>query len=161
MLILIGGGLPDTWTDVINHLPAGVKARPVMGELEKLLDREEIRRVDIVAHGPGALVACDFAATQPHRVSRLVLVDPVLPDERALRLLPGFLLGVRKKELIDATSTTLARLNDIAAEVTVLGSSRQAQRVADLLKVPAQPGGADYRVDPVGFIDEVRGPLGL
>lgn len=159
-LLLIGTGLPDTWAGVVNELPAGVKPR-IAQDIENLLDREEIRRIDVVAYGTGALEAVSFAGRQPQRVGKLVLVDPVLDiDRRALRLVPGFLLPGKRK-LIDALTTASSQIPHITAEVTVLGESRNAAQAASLLGVPAQPGGADYRVDPAGFVAEICGPLGL
>ena len=82
------GTQPDSWVGVVNALPA--EATPWLPNLstgdldaqlasvEKLLDRNELRDVALVAFGTGAPAAVLLAARQPHRVNSLVLASPLL-----------------------------------------------------------------------------------
>lgn len=170
------GELPDSWTGVINELPKNVKpwlpnlAGAPVANIEALLDKQELRSVEIVAYGAGAVAASLFTARQPHRVRALVLVDPVLGmDEKAqkqarrtLRFLPGFLLrrrGLDKQELIAGIDSAAAEVRGITAPVTVVGQGDQAQAAAEVLGVSTQAGGADYRTAPREFVAAAVGPL--
>lgn len=177
-LVFVGppGELPDSWTEVINELPPTVKAwlprisgDPV-GTIEALLDKQELRKVDVVAYGAGALAACMFVARQPHRVATVVLVDPELGmDERsqknarrALRWTPGFLLrrrGLDKQHLLDSLDKAAAEVASVAAPVIILGESARARAAAEVLGVDPRAGGADYRSAAPEFVAEVLGAL--
>ncbi|MDR7330332.1 alpha/beta fold hydrolase [Corynebacterium guangdongense] len=132
LLLPDAGRQPDSLTGLVNALPGEITpwlvnltGQSLDGQLrtvESMLDKHELRDVDVIAFGTGAAVAVRLAARQPHRIGRLVLVSPLLhADEkrvaaarRALKVLPGFLLrrrGVDKQE-------ALARLEeDPAAEL--------------------------------------------
>ena len=115
------GELPDAFTDAVNALPRDLALRPRIApwsgtvdqgtaDVEGLLDREELRRIILVGAGRGAAVALRIAATQPHRVTGLVLDSPVTAVDgarlkgvsAALKITPGFLFRRRnKRELLE------------------------------------------------------------
>ncbi|MCK2199981.1 alpha/beta fold hydrolase [Corynebacterium callunae] len=109
--------MPDVFTEVVNEISPelGLKPRimPWSGSLddgiravESYLDREEIRKVVLVAAGSGAGVALKIAAQQPQRVEKLILDSPlVLLDKKqlkqaksALKVIPGFLFRKQSKK---------------------------------------------------------------
>lgn len=138
------GELTDAFAEVVNMLPAGVKPRiapwegPVesgQSDVEKLLDKHELRRIILVGGGRGAAVALRIAQAQPGRITHLVLDSPVISlDEqgrrvgRALKMMPGFLLRGRKKEVIshvdDLSSSTAADYADVGIPTLVISGSR-------------------------------------
>ena len=147
------GRQPDSLTGLVNALPGEV--RPWLANLtgqsldeqlrtvESLLDKHELRDVDVVGFGTGAAVAVRLAARQPHRIGRLVLVSPLLhADEkrvkaarRALKILPGVLLrrrGVDKQEAFARLEENpAAELAGVRAPTLVLADAatlRQAEQ---------------------------------
>lgn len=131
--------MPDTFTGVVQTLPAGIKPwLPNLGSgsvseqqhiVESYLDRNELRTVVLAGHGTGALVAASLAVAQPQRVSHLILSQPQLSlDEaqltaqiRALKMLPKFLLrrrGIDKDASIKVLESV--RGVDIAEQVAAL-----------------------------------------
>lgn len=135
------GQLPEIWTGVINQLPHGLRPKLPMvqgnldvqvAQLQDYLQKHELTRFYLGGHGTGAMVAVQFAAAAPHRVSGLVLSDPQLkPDETrlrqtrtALKMVPKFLMkrrGMNKDELLGQLDDAAAL--DISAELAVVGES--------------------------------------
>lgn len=151
-VVFIGapGELPDVWTDVINHLPDSVRGWPVSNtgkpveNLEEVLDKQELRKVIIVAAAGGAVPAALFAARQPNRVSKLVLVNPILgldsktisTTRKMLRWTPNFLLkrrGTTKKEVIDGMVRAHEEVKSVTAPVVVYGDNNHAVAAAEFL----------------------------
>ncbi len=138
------GELPDTFTGVVNALPAGLTPRIApweggievgQGIVEKLLDKHELRRIILVGGGRGAAVALRIAQAQPNRITHLVLDTPVISMEqraqkvgRALKLTPGFLLRGKKKELLthveELSRSTAADFADVATPTLVLSGAQ-------------------------------------
>jgi pimeloyl-ACP methyl ester carboxylesterase len=78
-------------SDSLGHRP---EIRHYVDALVQLLDRLEIRRVRIVGHSMGGIIAQQFAARHPARAAALVLVAPGGPPGRArVFLLSGFAAG--------------------------------------------------------------------
>ncbi|MEF3065838.1 alpha/beta hydrolase [Pandoraea apista] len=69
---LRGMGLSD-------HPPAGYDKRNEARDIAGVLDTLQIGKVDVVAHDIGNMVAYAFAAEQPERVTKLVLMDAPIP----------------------------------------------------------------------------------
>ncbi|MGA7540385.1 MAG: alpha/beta hydrolase [Steroidobacteraceae bacterium] len=53
------------------------------------LDTMRLRRVDLLGHGFGALVAVELASARPGQVRRMVLVSPPVSPESGARVQPG------------------------------------------------------------------------
>lgn len=179
------GRLPDSLTGIVNQLPADVRPRLAnlagqgpdaqLHTVESMLDRHELRDVDVVGFGTGAAVAVRLAARQPHRVARLVLVSPLLhADEkrveatrRALTVLPGFLLGRRgvdKRELLGQLEVDpAAELAGVRAPTLVLADAatrdqaeRTVARLADAeLREMADATGQWWETDPSRLVAEL------
>ena len=58
---------------------AGFDKKTQAGDVAGVLDAMKVTRADIVAHDIGNMVAFAFAAQQPERVNRLVLIDAPVP----------------------------------------------------------------------------------
>lgn len=155
VLLHPAGRMPDTWTEVVRALPADWKpwlpnlgtGSPALQRVvaEQYLDRQELRKVVLVGHGTGALVAAGIAQDQPHRVSHVVLSGLPKPEEahlKAAKLLPKFLLrrrGVDKRALVDSlTEARELHVDAISAPTLLLGAP-----------------GADYLADPQRFVAEL------
>lgn len=154
VLLHPAGLMPDTWTDVVRSLPADWKPwLPHLGAgppaqqrvvTEQYLDRQELRRVVLVGHGTGALVAAGIAKQQPHRVSHVVLSGLPRPEEshvKAAKLLPKFLLrrrGVDKGALVDSLAE--------ARDLDLAGITAPTLLIDD----------ADYSADPARFVAEIN-----
>lgn len=170
-VVFIGapGDLPDVWTDVINHLPAGVKAWPVSNSgkpvenMEQVLDKQELRKVTVVALAGGAVPATLFAARQPQRVQKLVLVDPILgldkktisTTRKMMRWIPGFMFkrrGTTKKEVIDGMVRAHEELKGLSASVTVYGDGKNAISAAELLDGELVRKTADPKAEADAFV---------
>lgn len=185
------GTQPDSWAGVLNALPADITPwlpnlstggpAEQLTVLEKLLDRNELRDVALVAFGSGAPVAVLFAARQPHRVNALLLASPLLHADpaqtkalaRAVKWVPGFLLrrrGLDKQTILaDLAAGPVTELaGDLAAvsAPTVLLSTaeetvaEQIERTAAQLpeaqvRVVAGVAGNWYEDDPARFSSEV------
>ena len=76
---------------VVDNLGFGHSSKPddrdysmevVVGALEKLLDRLEIKQCAVIGNSHGGAVAIQLALDQPERVSRLVLMAPGGLEER-------------------------------------------------------------------------------
>lgn len=185
------GTQPDSWVGVVNALPPGVTPwlpnvstgdlDSQFADVEKLLDRNELRDVALVAFGTGAPAAVLLAARQPHRVDSLVLASPLLhvdPDRtqamaRALKWVPGFLLkrrGMDKREMLARLAEgpvhePVAALAEITAPTLLL--SPQEKQVAEQVSQTAERmpqatvrviedvSGAWYEDDPDRFSSEV------
>lgn len=108
--------LADAYTDVVNSLPGDLELRPriipwsggLTGsqmEVEKTLDKHELRQVTLVAGGYAAHVALMVAASQPPRINRVILVSPTVKfDSKTakrltsiLKFTPGFMFKNRNK----------------------------------------------------------------
>ncbi len=57
----------------------------IASEFNDLLDALGIRQVTLIGHSIGGLYAYRFSQLFPQKVSRLILVDPVSPDNRNLK----------------------------------------------------------------------------
>lgn len=153
VLLHPAGLMPDTWTGVVRALPADWKPwLPNLGPgspaqqrraAEQYLDRQELRKVVLVGHGTGALVAAGIAGDQPHRVTHVVLSGLPRPEEshvKAARLLPRFLLrrrGVDKDALLASLDEARGLdVADIAAPTLLLDAP-------------------DYSADPARFVAEI------
>jgi pimeloyl-ACP methyl ester carboxylesterase len=62
-----------------EHVAAGYDKKTQGYDVSGVLDALKIGKVDVVAHDIGNMVAYAFAAEQPARVTRLVLMDAPLP----------------------------------------------------------------------------------
>ena len=87
-LTRLGGAFDVLRYDLPGHgaspVPrAGYSIEDLSEQLARILDRERIERAHVVGISLGGLIAQHFAATYPHRVHRLVLVDttPRYTDE--------------------------------------------------------------------------------
>lgn len=192
------GRQPDSWTGVVRSLSGAVKpwlpnlGRGGLGEqraaVEAFLDKNELRRVVLVGHGMGAVVAVAVAAAQPQRITGLVLSQPQLffdPAQirrriRFLRFFPGFLLrrvGLDKSSVLSSlrqaqgidlrekagaiTAPTLILAG--TAEPAVLRAAEQAAEVIPDAVVKKIPGiaGAWYETEPERFVAEISPQLGV
>ena len=185
------GTQPDSWVGVVNALPADVTPwlpnvstgdlGSQFADVEKLLDRNELRDVALVAFGTGAPAAVLLAARQPHRVNSLVLASPLLhvdPERtkamaRALKWVPGFLLkrrGMDKKEVLarleeGPANDPAAALAEVTAPTLLLSTpekqvsdqvSQTDERMPQAtVRVIEDVSGAWYEDDPDRFISEV------
>lgn len=136
----------DEWRVLAWDMPGYGVSAPLLNDrpdaddyaraLATMLDSAGVERTVLVGHSLGAMVACAFAARYPHRVCRLILVDPAqgygptgreqrqkiweernhqltqgfdwMADHRATRLLRP---GARKAD-IDAVAHSMRQLND-------------------------------------------------
>lgn len=180
VLLHPAGRMPDTFTGVVQALPAGITPKlPNLGTgtpaeqqqaAETFLDRNELRRVALAGHGTGALVAAGLAVAQPRRVSHLILSEPVLAvDEemvsaqlRAMKLVPKFLFrrhGMDKDQALasleSARGTDLrGAVESLDIPVLVFTSTTSPLRDAASVTVPAGPA-PWYEQDPHRFAAEV------
>lgn len=150
------GELPDVFTEVVNALPAGLKPRiaPWSGtvgqgqeDVEKLLDKHELRRIILVGGGRGAAVALRIAQAQPNRITHLVLDTPVISlDEqtrrvgRALKRVPGFVFrGRNKKELLnqveELSSSSAGDYTDVDTPTLIISGTTHPELVDALPRV--------------------------
>lgn len=177
-VVFIGapGDLPDVWTEVINHLPATTRGWPVantgqpVDNLEQVLDKQELRDVAIVAAAGGAVPASLFAARQPQRVNKLVLVNPILgldaktisTTRKMLRFLPNFLFkrrGTSKKEVIDGMVRAHEELKGVAAPVVVYGDTKQSISAAEFLGAELVRKSADHTAEADAFVALIQPAL--
>ncbi len=158
LLLSDAGRMPDSLTGAVNALPdrlrpwlanlTGQSLDEALHTVESLLDKQELRVVDVVGFGTGAAVAVRLAARQPHRIGRLALVSPLLHADakkveaarRALKVLPGFLLrrrGVDKRQaLARLEEDPAAELAGVTAPTLVLADAatrEQARLTAERL----------------------------
>lgn len=174
------GRMPDTYTGVVQELPADVTPwLPNLSvgsiddqcrTLEDYLDRHELRSVILFGHGTGALVAAQFALAQPNRVTRLLLSDaPLRTDEKtintqmkALRLIPRFLLrrrGIDKDEAMESLESL--RDHDLTGQLGILGIPLTIFSAADTpdsiegAKVIRVPEGLWYENNPALVVREL------
>ena len=92
-----------------------------------LLDAMDLKRVDVVGHSLGGMIACELAATDPSRVKRLVALAPAgtwddrEPMADIFAMTPGELL---RRVAVDASSPAAQALmwmpEDIDAQVELL-----------------------------------------
>lgn len=170
------GELPDVFTEVVNALPADLKPRiaPWSGtvgrgqeDVEKLLDKHELRRIILVGGGRGAAVALRVAQAQPGRITHLVLDTPVISlDEqtrkvgRALKRVPGFLFrGRNKEELLNQVDeldgTSAGDFADVATPTLIISGTTHSELVDALPRVVTVSvdgaGPRTYRTHPGEF----------
>lgn len=170
------GELPDVFTEVVNALPADLKPRiaPWSGtvgrgqeDVEKLLDKHELRRIILVGGGRGAAVALRVAQAQPGRITHLVLDTPVISlDEqtrkvgRALKRVPGFLFrGRNKEELLNQVDeldgTSAGDFADVATPTLIISGTTHPELVDALPRVVTVSvdgaGRRTYRTHPGEF----------
>lgn len=170
------GELPDVFTEVVNALPADLKPRiaPWSGrvgrgqeDVEKLLDKHELRRIILVGGGRGAAVALRVAQAQPGRITHLVLDTPVISlDEqtrkvgRALKRVPGFLFrGRNKEELLNQVDeldgTSAGDFADVATPTLIISGTTHPELVDALPRVVTVSvdgaGPRTYRTHPGEF----------
>ena len=170
------GELPDVFTEVVNALPADLKPRiaPWSGtvgrgqeDVEKLLDKHELRRIILVGGGRGAAVALRVAQAQPGRITHLVLDTPVISlDEqtrkvgRALKRVPGFLFrGRNKEELLnqvdELNSSSAGDYADVATPTLIISGTTHPELVDALPRVVTVSvdgaGPRTYRTHPGEF----------
>ncbi|GAB2510618.1 Haloalkane dehalogenase [Corynebacterium atrinae] len=180
VLVHPAGLMPDTFTGIVQELPADVKPwlpNLAVGSindqcrtLEDYLDRHELRSVILFGHGTGALVAAQLALAQPNRVSRLLLSDaPLRTDEKtinaqmkALRLIPRFLLrrrGIDKDEAMESLESL--RDFDLIGQLGILGipltifSSANTPDTFQSAKVIRVPEGRWYESNPALVVREL------
>lgn len=169
LFLLHGAGQnPPVWQDVVTgvgpdrplHAPwlRGLKPTDSRGfdiagavaDLVSIMELRDLDVVDVCGTGLGGMVALRFAADEPARVGRLVLVDtPVVPPRTTLRvqramlkLAPArsFAPGVSKETMlagIDAMmsldlSTDLRRIQSPTTVVAAVGN-KLSMAAADLL----------------------------
>lgn len=170
------GELPDVFTEVVNALPADLKPRiaPWSGtvgrgqeDVEKLLDKHELRRIILVGGGRGAAVALRVAQAQPGRITHLVLDTPVISlDEqtrkvgRALKRVPGFLFrGRNKEELLNQVDeldgTSAGDFADVGTPTLIISGTTHPELVDALPRVVTVSvdgaGPRTYRTHPGEF----------
>lgn len=144
LLIQPVGCNPDVLVSVVQTLPAGSAPKltntvglsfdDAVREYEKYLDKNEIRRVDIVGHGTGAAIAIKLTHRNPARVGRLIVSEPQLfvddketqTQLKALKFVPGFLLKGAKKSMQTALESNLgldvrSEAQDLSSRMLVLG----------------------------------------
>lgn len=182
LLLLHGAGQnPPSWQDVVTaigpdrplHAPwlrglkptdeRGFDVEGAVADLVSMLELRDLDVVDVCGTGLGGMVALRFAADQPARVGRLVLVDtPVIPPKGALRvqramlkLAPSrvFAPGVSKETMLEGLDAMMALdlstdLRRIVSPTTAVAASgnKMAVAAADLL-VKGIPGAKGYTVD--------------
>jgi 3-oxoadipate enol-lactonase len=171
LLLLHGAGQnPPVWQDVVTSIGAdrplhapwlrGLKPTDERGfdvagavtDLVTLMQLRDLDVVDVCGTGLGGMVALRFAADEPARVGRLVLVDtPVVPPRAALRvqramirLAPArsFAPGVSKETMLaglDAMmsldlSTDLRRIEAPTTVVSAAGNKLSAAAAELLVK---------------------------
>jgi pimeloyl-ACP methyl ester carboxylesterase len=72
--------VPDVRGLGLSSKPAGgFDKKTQAGDVAGVLDAMQVSRADVVAHDIGNMVAFAFAAQQPERVTRLVLIDAPVP----------------------------------------------------------------------------------
>lgn len=170
------GELPDVFTEVVNALPADLKPRiaPWSGtvgrgqeDVEKLLDKHELRRIILVGGGRGAAVALRVAQAQPGRITHLVLDTPVISLDaqtrkvgRALKRVPGFLFrGRNKEELLNQVDeldgTSAGDFADVATPTLIISGTTHPELVDALPRVVTVSvdgaGPRTYRTHPGEF----------
>jgi pimeloyl-ACP methyl ester carboxylesterase len=59
--------------------PSGFDKKTQAGDVAGMLAAVGVEQIDLVAHDIGSMVAFQFAAQQPERVRRLVLIDAPIP----------------------------------------------------------------------------------
>ncbi len=169
LLLLHGAGQnPPVWQDVVTAIgadrplhapwlrglkPTDARGFDISGAVADLVSVMELRDLDVVdvcGTGLGGMVALRFAADEPARVGRLVLVDtPVVPPRTALRvqramlrLAPAqsFAPGVSKETMLAGLDAMMSLdlstdLRRIQAPTTVVAAAKNklAVAAADLL----------------------------
>jgi len=169
LFLLHGAGQnPPLWQDVVTAIgpdralhapwlrglkPTDSRGFDVAGAVADLVDTMQLRDLDVVdvcGTGLGGMVALRFAADEPARVGRLILVDtPVVPPKTALRvqramlkLAPArsFAPGVSKETMLEGLdammsldlSTDLRRI-DTPTTVVAAAGNKMSVAAADLL----------------------------
>jgi len=190
LFLLHGAGQnPPVWQDVVTAIgpdrplhapwlrglkPTDERGFDVAGAVADLVDTMQLRDLDVVdvcGTGLGGMVALRFAADEPARVGRLVLIDtPVVPPRTALRvqramlrLAPArsFAPGVSKETMLEGLdammaldlSTDLRRI-DVPTTVVAAAGNKMAVAAADLL-VKGIAGAQGFTVEGAGA-DVVR-----
>jgi 3-oxoadipate enol-lactonase len=190
LFLLHGAGQnPPVWQDVVTAIgpdrplhapwlrglkPTDQRGFDVAGAVADLVDTMQLRDLDVVdvcGTGLGGMVALRFAADEPARVGRLVLIDtPVVPPRTALRvqramlkLAPArsFAPGVSKETMLEGLdammaldlSTDLRRI-DVPTTVVAAAGNKMAVAAADLL-VKGIVGAQGFTVEGAGS-DVVR-----
>ena len=169
LLLLHGAGQnPPSWQDVVSaigpdrplHAPwlrglkptdgRGFDVEGAVADLVSLMELRDLDVVDVCGTGLGGMVALRFAADEPARVGRLVLVDtPVVPPKGALRVQRTMLKfapqrvfapGVSKESMLEGLdammsldlSTDLRRIESPTTVVAAAGN-KMAVAAADVL----------------------------
>ncbi|MGI9616014.1 MAG: alpha/beta fold hydrolase [Acidimicrobiales bacterium] len=117
-----------------------------VGDLEAVLDELDLAHVDIVGHSTGGAVGLAFALTFPHRVRRLVMIEPTVLS----RLPPAVTAEIRR-----ASETTIAhakRGDHRAAVASVL----EMMGGEGWTSLPAEA--KDKTLDAMAPVAEIAGP---
>ena len=169
LFLLHGAGQnPPLWQDVVTAIgpdrplhapwlrglkPTDSRGFDVAGAVADLVDTmmlSDLDVVDVCGTGLGGMVALRFAADEPARVGRLILVDtPVVPPRTALRVqramlkmapARSFAPGVSKETMIEGLEAMMALdlstdLRRIVTPTTVVaaGGNKMSVVAADLL----------------------------
>jgi pimeloyl-ACP methyl ester carboxylesterase len=64
---------------VSSHPPGGYDKKTQAGDVAAVMDAFHVDKADVVAHDIGNMVAYSFAAQNPSRVTRLVVIDAPIP----------------------------------------------------------------------------------
>ncbi|MVZ99481.1 alpha/beta fold hydrolase [Actinomadura sp. LD22] len=85
-----------------------------------VMDAENLDRADLVGHSYGGMIAVHLARTAPHRVRRLVLLDPAigLDPADAARSARGYMAEVSFADAVEARASLVARWS-LASDETV------------------------------------------
>ena len=118
-------GLPADWRILAWNAPGYGRSGPLAGDwplardyaeaLAAVLDELAIRRVTLLGHSLGALVAASFAAARRDRVDHLVLASPALGH------------GIPRGNVLSASAQ--ARIDDLGSEGPEEFAARRAARL--------------------------------
>lgn len=124
----------------------GYDLKTMVADLKALIDSQDFasKRVSLVGHSYGALIALHFAKAYPEQVDKLVLVEGPLPPARGLQLeaFLGLSSGEQTKALPEELQQQLAsggrqakklldRLSFLATETELIGNLQREDDIHD------------------------------